>query len=614
MKRRDFLKLGPALSLPFLINGLPINASARNPLLQLLRAQTEENGKVLVLIQMAGGNDGLNTLIPLDQYSNLAKARANILIPANRVLSLNGLPQTGLHPAMGGIRNLYNNGQVNIVQAASYDNPSYSHFRATDIIFTGADSNTYLSTGWMGRMLDINYPGYPAQYPNSVMPDPLAIQIGTQASLVTQCANINPAVTVTDPSSFYQLINGVTSATPDTPYGHELTFVRLMKQQTSEYANIIKTAFGATSGNTVTYPSDNPLADQLKIVSRLIKGGLKTPVYVVNHPASFDTHANQVDPIDTTQGMHASILGSFSDAISAFQQDLINMQISDRVASMTLTEFGRRVKSNDSLGTDHGAATPVFFFGTNLNPTIIGNNPPIPDNTSVNDQVNMQHDVKAIYYSVLKDWFQLTDNQLYSVLPATYTTLPIFKQLVLPVRLLSFTGKWAGSQVNLQWEIDQESGIDQYEVQRSDDGINFIKIGSVAAVNSTVRYTYSFTDSALSKPAYYYRIRIVEKSGSTELSSVLLLSANLPAGAKSIKIFPNPVTDRFTISFESKITGLLSIRITDLGGKEIWKQETEVTDVYNYTFSFAGKKPVAGIYLVKLYAKNTESTAKILIQ
>src|SRR3982751_825581 len=119
MKRRDFLKVSPTLSLPFLLNGLPLSAqTTSNPLLHLLREQTINNGRVLVLIQMNGGNDGLNTLVPLDQYSNLSKARGNILLPANRVLSLSGVSQTGLHPSMTGIQNMYNSGQVNMVQAA----------------------------------------------------------------------------------------------------------------------------------------------------------------------------------------------------------------------------------------------------------------------------------------------------------------------------------------------------------------------------------------------------------------------------------------------------------------------------------------------------------------
>jgi uncharacterized protein (DUF1501 family) len=613
MKRRDFLKLSPTLSLPFLLNGLPLTASAHNPLLQLLRTQTQENGRVLVFIQMSGGNDGLNTLVPLDQYSNLVKARNNIILPSNKVLSLNGIPQTGLHPAMTGIQNMYNNGLVNIVQAASYPNPSFSHFRATDIVLTGADANVYLATGWMGRTLESIYTGYPDNYPTTDMPDPLAIEIGSQASLVTQCTAINPTVTVTDPSSFYQLINGISGTVPATPYGHELTFVRLIKQQTNQYTSVIKNAFSETSGNTVSYPSDNTLADQLKIVSRLIKGGLKTPVYVVNHPGSFDTHANQVDITDTTKGAHANLLAILSEAVNAFQQDLINMQISDRVASMTLTEFGRRIKSNDSVGSDHGAATPIFFFGTRLNPVIIGNNPQIPDNITSSDQVNMQHDFRSVYYSVLKDWFQLSDAQITSVFPDSYISLPIFKVVALPVKLLSFTGKWMNT-VGLKWEVDQESGIDYYEVQRSDDGTSFAKIGTINAVNSSIRYAYSFTDNSLSKSSYYYRIKIVEKSSSIEYSSIILLKTNQSSGGMRIKIFPNPVTDRFTVAFENKISGPVTLRITDLTGKEIWKQENEMNDTFNLSCSFTNKKPVAGIYILKLFAKNEEATMKMMIQ
>ncbi|MEP7280172.1 MAG: DUF1501 domain-containing protein [Bacteroidota bacterium] len=614
MKRSDFLKLSPALSLPFMLNGLSLTAAAHNPLLHLLSAQTAENGKVLVLIQLSGGNDGLNTLIPLDQYSNLVKARNNILIPENRVLGLKGVPETGLHPSMTDMQGMYNNGLMNIVQAASYPNPSFSHFRATDIWLTGSDTNTFLNTGWLGRSLESVYTGYPVNYPNTDMPDPLAIQIGSQASLVTQCTTINPTVTVSNPASFYELINGITDTIPDTPYGHELTFIRLIKTQTEKYTSVIKNAFNRTSDNTIPYPQNNMLADQLKIVARLIKGELKTPVYVVNHPASFDTHASQVDSTDTTTGAHATLLASLTAAVNAFQQDLINMKVNDRVTSMTITEFGRRIKSNDSLGTDHGAATPIFFFGTGLNPVIIGNNPHIPDNISSSDQVNMQYDFRAVYYSVLKDWFLLTDEQLGGVLPDAYTTLPIFRQTALPVKLLSFTGNWLNDAVNLEWQTDQESGIDHYEVQRSGDGTSFVKIGALSALNTSTRNAYKFTDRHLTQSRYFYRIRIVEKSGTTAFSSVLLLKTNQASAGIRIKIYPNPATDRFTILSENKITGTVTATLSDLNGKEIWKQEQEVAGLYNFSFTFTGKKPVAGLYVVKLHTKNEEATARILIQ
>jgi uncharacterized protein (DUF1501 family) len=148
MKRRDFLKTTTVLPIPFLLNGLPLSATAANPLLQLLGEQALENGKVLVLIQMNGGNDGLNTVIPLDQYSRIANARSNIMIPQNKVLPLNGLPQTGFHPSIPELQNLFNNGQMNIVQGAGYANPNFSHFRAADIWPVLLLLKYFLQDGW----------------------------------------------------------------------------------------------------------------------------------------------------------------------------------------------------------------------------------------------------------------------------------------------------------------------------------------------------------------------------------------------------------------------------------------------------------------------------------
>src|ERR1041384_6818996 len=132
MKRRKFISaLGQAALVPTVLNGFSFKAYSASPLLQALAAASNDD-HVLVLIQLSGGNDGLNTVIPLDQYANLSTARSNILIPSGSVLSLNGMPQTGLHPAMTGFQQLYNNGLATIVQGVSYPSPNFSHFRATD--------------------------------------------------------------------------------------------------------------------------------------------------------------------------------------------------------------------------------------------------------------------------------------------------------------------------------------------------------------------------------------------------------------------------------------------------------------------------------------------------
>ncbi len=428
MKRKDFLKLGGGATLAFMINGTPISAFADTPLLRLLAKQTQVNGRVMVLIQLNGGNDGLNTVIPLDQYSALSAARSNILIPQTSVLPLTGTNLTGLNPAMNGIRNMYNNGLVNIVQGVSYPNPNFSHFRATDIWNSASDSTQYLNTGWIGRYLSNEYSGYPTGYPNSGMPDPLAVQIGTGISPVLQGPQVNMGMAISDINSFYNIVNGTVDPAPATPAGHELTFIRYISQQTQAYTSVISAAANNSTTLSTQYASaGNSLSDQLKIVARLIKGGLQTPVYVVSM-GSFDTHAAQVDPNDHTIGAQANLLGQLSVAVNAFYDDLKLMGIDNRVSAMTFSEFGRRIMSNASGGTDHGTSEPVMVFGPGVNPGIIGSNPVIPASVTVNDNLAMQMDYRSVYAAVLADWFGVSSTVLGNVLLQSFPIPPIFRK------------------------------------------------------------------------------------------------------------------------------------------------------------------------------------------
>lgn len=430
MKRRDFIKTAAPIGLtPFFVNGMSFKALAASPLLSLLAQQSLNNGRVLVLIQLNGGNDGLNTVIPLDQYSALSAARSNVIIDENKVLKLNGTLNTGLHPAMTGLRNMYNDGLVSIVQDVGYPNPNFSHFRATDIWLTGSDSNQFLDSGWLGRFLDGQFPGYPTNYPNPDMPDPLALQIGSVISPALQGAQVNAGMAISNPDSFYQLLTGTTDPAPNTPAGHELTYIRLVAQQTDKYSKSIKDAAGKATNKSTLYPtSGNPLADQLKIVARLVAGGLKTPIYMVNI-GGFDTHAAQVNATGGNEtGAHATLLQRVSEAIYAFQDDLKLLGVDDKVAGMTFSEFGRRIKSNAGLGTDHGAAAPLIVFGKGVNPGVVGNSPTIPSNVSVNDNVPMQNDFRSVYTSVLTDWFEISPSEINLVMLNNYAVLPIFRK------------------------------------------------------------------------------------------------------------------------------------------------------------------------------------------
>ena len=606
MKRRQFLKAAPVMTLPFLIKGHPVEAMATSPLLQLLGQQSLENGRVLVLVQLNGGNDGLNTVLSLDRYSDLSKARSNILIPQASALTLNGTLNTALHPSMTEMQGLYNNGMLNIVQGVSYPTPSFSHFRATDIWLTGADNakNEYLSTGWLGRTIDSQYVDYPDTQPAY----PLAVQIGSQASTITQTAQTNAAFTVTDPANFYKLVTPPTGpSTQTTPYGIELDFLRSIQLSTNKFAQVI---INANSGgaNLATYPANNSLANQLKIVARLIKGGLPTPIYIVNHPNSFDTHSGQL----TT---HANILGILSKAIGAFQQDLGLLGIKDRVTGMTFTEFGRRIASNANAGTDHGTAIPMFFFGSKVNPAgLTGASPVITNSTTgaLLDNMPMQYDFRQVYYTVLRDWFQIPDTELSTVLPLS-SSLPIFNQAALPVNILSFTGEWKNSQAALHWSVDQEIGIANYEIERSEDGITFTKIGTVTAQNVTIKHEYTFYDGNLHQTYYYYRIKVIEKSASAKYSSILLLKNSNALNGVRVKILPNPIDDWFVTAFQDKVSGHITARLLDLSGREIWKDEQQATDAFNLTFRF-NRKIAPGVYVIQVRDNEHEANSKVLVR
>jgi len=427
MKRRDFFKNTIPIVLPALVNGFSLRAWASAPLLfPPTRGPGED--RVLVLIQLSGGNDGLNTVIPLEYYAAYQKARPNIAIPEEKVLRLEGLEGTGLHPAMPEMQQLFGEGKLAILQGIGYPQPNFSHFRATDIWLTGADAGQIIPTGWAGRYLDLSYPRWPQDYPNPGMPDPLAIQIGSLVSPALQGPTLTMGMAISNPNSFYELIADKSATASNTRAGEQLSYIREMAIKTDQYAGVIKRAAQRVTRQSDKYPATgkNPLADQLKIVARLIAGGLKTRFYLVNM-GGFDTHAKQVETADVTTGNHAKLLARLSEAIHVFQDDLAFLQVDNKVVGMTFSEFGRRIQSNASGGTDHGAAAPVFVFGTAVQGGVIGTNPVWPDKLTVNDNISMQYDFRAVYNSLLEKWFLAAPSETVSVLQKDYAILPFIK-------------------------------------------------------------------------------------------------------------------------------------------------------------------------------------------
>jgi len=405
MKRRNFIKKLAVASVgtPILLDQLKFQAHGQ----RRFNIDRSAEDRVLVIIRLNGGNDGLNTIIPRDQYSNLSIQRSNVLIPENDVLALTN--DVGLHPAMTGMQNMYNDGKLGIIQSVAYPEQNRSHFRSMDI-WTSGLIDASPSTGWLGRPLDMQYPNYPSDYPSIDCPDPFAISMGYEVSATCQGLMANFSHAVDDPTDIYTLTDSSTT-NDGTYYGDHMEFLSTLIDQSNAYGSQINNA--VTAGNTLSnlYDNDNPLAVHMRYIAQMISGGLKSNIYILNING-FDTHDAQVDPNDTTTGTHANLLTRLSDAVAAFQDDLNLLGLEERVVGMTFSEFGRQIASNASNGTDHGDAAPLMLFGTCLSTSIMGNNPTVSSNVINQAGIPMQFDFRDIYASILKDWFGVSTTDI----------------------------------------------------------------------------------------------------------------------------------------------------------------------------------------------------------
>ncbi len=427
MNRRKFLK-----AVPISIGGVTASAYASNPLLATINESLVETDKVLVIIQLNGGNDGLNTLIPLDQYSALSKStvRQNILIPEDKVLKLSGTNNTtGLHPSMTAMHNLYTEKKLLAIQSVGYPQFSYSHFRAADIWISGSDANTEVNSGWAARYLNYEYPNYPVGFPNIKYPDPIAIRLGGTITLGLQNQGVSMGISIYNTRDPLNLNNNLFTDSLTGDYmGKELGYSREVLRQTDKFGDAVQAAGDKGRNLSTKYPKGNEpgstLAAHLSIVAKLIDGGSKTKIFWLS-TGGFDTHSGQADSKDHTIGAHATLLKGLSDAIGAFMDDMKLLGHEDKVLGMSFSEFGRRIISNASGGTDHGAAQPLFLFGGNVRNGVIGNNPQIDPNSNVNSNLPMQYDFRSVYASILQDWFCVPESDLEIILFKNFQKLDI---------------------------------------------------------------------------------------------------------------------------------------------------------------------------------------------
>jgi len=404
MERRKFIKnLGVAsIGVPLVLHGFQAQAMT-----SMLNVSPQAEDRVLILVRLNGGNDGLNTVIPTSNYANLNIQRPNIIVPESSILDLNG--EIGLHPVLTGMQEMFQEGKLGIVHSVGYPEQNRSHFRSKDIWSSGL-IEAPATSGWLGRKLQSDYATYPVDFPSEDEPHPFAINMGRGVSQTCQGSKANFSHTVKDPTKVFDLSQG-DFVHDGSCNSNQLEYINELINQTNLYGAEINKADVAGSTLSQKYDENNELAVQFRNVAKLISGGLQTNIYILN-VNGFDTHGSQVDDLDTTAGEHADLLKAVSDGISAFQDDLKLLNLEDRVIGMTFSEFGRQIASNASYGTDHGDAAPLMMFGSCLDFTVYGNTPDISNTIVKQDAVPLQVDFRDVYASVLKDWFGVPTSEI----------------------------------------------------------------------------------------------------------------------------------------------------------------------------------------------------------
>lgn len=384
IKRKEFLQVGSLATASFFLPKF-LKAFEKPAMVPL-------GNKVVVIIQFSGGNDGLNTVVPIsnDIYY---KSRPRLGITKDKALALTD--ETGLNPALGYFRDLYNDGSLAILNSVGYPNPDRSHFRSMDIWQSASNSSEYLNSGWIGRYLDAQCKGCdkPTQ----------ALEIDDVLSLALK-GESNNGLAFKDPVKLYRISN--------EKYFRDLDASHKNGEETVDY--LYKTMAGTLSSadyifqksklhvTTEVYPSTN-LGKDLKQIASLILSDINTKVYYVSL-GSFDTHVNQ-------ENQQKRLFTELNDAVKAFTNDLKKNNRFDDVLMMTFSEFGRRVKQNASGGTDHGTANNMFFIGGGLRQKGVLN--AMPDLANLNDG-DLKHtvDFKDVYATVLNKWLGADDKMI----------------------------------------------------------------------------------------------------------------------------------------------------------------------------------------------------------
>jgi uncharacterized protein (DUF1501 family) len=410
--RRDFLARG--LYGIGLGAGLPVFLGRTSAALtaQALQGTSMEKHpeRILVVLELSGGNDGLNTVVP---HSDPAyyRARPRIGIPARDVLKISD--DFGLHPSMVGFERLFKDGRMAVVHGCGYDHPSLSHFSSMSYWHTGVP-NAGESLGWLGRLADDRLnPATRNQIVNIGTSQSLAVRSGKHSPLVfDDPARFRRDGTDDEKRALGELAGAeATSITANAT----LDFLAATARNAADSSDFVRQA-SAAYRTPVDYGIGNAFGGGLQRVAALIAAGMKSRLYYVTYQGnSFDTHVQQGD-------VHSRLLMYTADAVRAFMEDLARIGRADEVAVLMFTEFGRRVEENGSLGTDHGTATPMFLFGKHVKGGFYGRPPSLTDLDDGN--LKMTTDFRRVYATAIKEWLGYDDTE--TVLKGRFDPLGAF--------------------------------------------------------------------------------------------------------------------------------------------------------------------------------------------
>jgi uncharacterized protein (DUF1501 family) len=442
MIRREFLKTSAAVGGALAISPYVLNANDFVPKVNSLSAYDFlKNDNIMIIVELSGGNDGLNTIIPVenDVYHQI---RPNIRLLKEDCYRFDKT-DLYMHPALckdiynDGMMGLMANGNLAVIEAVGYDEYTMSHFRGQDIWGSGilsTDPKVPLLEGWLGRYFASKLTNYPVEIPEH----PLAINVGGVMPLALRSNKGDMGIALTNINRFYELGVGLTPksglSNELSNYGKEFNFISTVARQSEAYSNAIKAA--DTNGkNTVEYTGGG-LVEKFRIIAKMISGGLKSKVYYVTQ-GGYDMHIQQMR--DPFSGQHPNLLRELSLAISTFMVDATKQGFVDRVAGMTITEFGRRAYDNGSRGSDHGSASVQFMFGSSnyISSGRFGNPPKLDD---LDENANIRHnfDFRRLYADFIESWFDGTKEDTETVFGEKIFPLGVLKKRISSVDEVEF--------------------------------------------------------------------------------------------------------------------------------------------------------------------------------